>query len=367
MKPVLHALHPRSTAREFLGLVFEPAADAGRIGLITLPNPAPRWYDAEASDALAQEAITLSDRGAEVYITCGIFPPSYDGPRAAGAVSALPGVWADIDHVKPGAARRYFRDVGAIHGFLDTLVIRPTLRVETGGGVHAWWLFREPLYLAGPRLQPADAHVVWRFQRYLQGRMQPQGVDLDATHDHARILRIPGTVNHKHGAPVRLTEHRGPRLDVADLRDLLDAGGIPAAPQSTPDALRRAVWVDPAAAPPADKFARLCQQSPRFAATWRRDRPDLQDQSPSAYDLALAHRAAVDGWTDLEIVALLVAHRRLHADAPKLRADYYARTLARAREARTAAQAFSTRTTAVAPRLRVAATAATLRVAEMWS
>ena len=60
------------------------------------------------------------------------------------------------------------------------------------------------------------------------------------------------------------------------------------------------------------KIESLRERKPRFDRTWRHDRPDLDDQSDSGYDLSLASIACADGWSDGEIGALLRAHRRTY-------------------------------------------------------
>jgi hypothetical protein len=84
------------------------------------------------------------------------------------------------------------------------------------------------------------------------------------------------------------------------------------------------------AEPPADKLRALLQ-NPKVRASWDHDRDDLQDRSASAYDLSLASFAAARGWSDQEIVDLLIASRRHNHKPVKLRADYYERTLTTAR------------------------------------
>jgi hypothetical protein len=79
--------------------------------------------------------------------------------------------------------------------------------------------------------------------------------------------------------------------------------------------------------PPANKFSMLCEIDPKFRLSFDHQRVDLQDQSASSYDLALATRALMVGWTAQEIVDLLIAHRRQHGEDLKLREDYYRRTL----------------------------------------
>lgn len=83
--------------------------------------------------------------------------------------------------------------------------------------------------------------------------------------------------------------------------------------------------------PPPEKFGILIQTSIDFPLTWRRQRHDLRDQTPSGYDLALAYAALAAGWTDQEAVDLMIAWRREHRAPEKLREDYYRRTLAKAK------------------------------------
>jgi hypothetical protein len=90
------------------------------------------------------------------------------------------------------------------------------------------------------------------------------------------------------------------------------------------------VVLNPFADPPNDRFFPLMSSSETFRQSWERQRTDLHDSSASAYDLSLASIAYSHGWSDQEIVDLLVASRRRHGD-PKLREDYYARTLRKAK------------------------------------
>ena len=74
---------------------------------------------------------------------------------------------------------------------------------------------------------------------------------------------------------------------------------------------------------------------PKAFLSYERKRTDLKDQSASSYDLSLANYGVQAGWTDQEIVNLLIENRRKHGDDLKLRYDYYQRTLAKVREVET--------------------------------
>jgi hypothetical protein len=90
----------------------------------------------------------------------------------------------------------------------------------------------------------------------------------------------------------------------------------------------------------ADALAhKLGVKDPRFRKTWARARDDLDDQSASGYDLAVAAACVRAGFPDETTVALLARWRALHdEDVQKVtrRPDYVARTLALAHDNRNA-------------------------------
>src|SRR5690606_22164271 len=82
------------------------------------------------------------------------------------------------------------------------------------------------------------------------------------------------------------------------------------------------------ARPPAEKWQALTEIEPAVLAVYTGQK---RFASASERDLSLASYAVQAGWSDDEIVALLIAARRHHRDDLKLREDYYRRTLSRAR------------------------------------
>ena len=169
------------------------------------------------------------------------------------------------------------------------------------------------------------------WQRYLRARALEHGATIDATHDLARVLRVPGTVNHKYGeagTAVVVEAADGPRCNPLEFADLV--GDVPV----EGDAVGAVVTapISPCAEFPAAKLEALLRWDPRFRQAWNHERKDFRDQSLSTYDQSIASRAARDGWSDGELVALLVAHRQRFGGTEKLaRPDYLARTIARAR------------------------------------
>jgi len=65
----------------------------------------------------------------------------------------------------------------------------PSFLVHTGGGLHAYWLLEHPVTL------PSQD-----FKSLLRRLAMALGADLSAA-EPARILRLPGTLNHKYSPP----------------------------------------------------------------------------------------------------------------------------------------------------------------------
>jgi hypothetical protein len=216
----------------------------------------------------------------------------------------------------------------------------PSFLISTGNGIHAWWLFREPLIFANGNGRREAGTLVHRWQTLLRLSAASRGWAFDRLADLARVLRIPGTTNCKDLAnpkPVEICHQTDRRYNPSELEKYLDDERIPGAAE---DDRAAQLWqahfadtpltIDPSATVPEDLLANSMASDSRFEATWRRRRDDLKDQSQSGYDLALANFGAGAGLSEQQMVDLIVHHRRIHGQRPRTRLDYYQRTIARA-------------------------------------
>jgi hypothetical protein len=316
-----------AAATTFFETVYATAPEDTAVRVMRPPAWRPEVIAARDGRTAAQVALDLSP---DVYVGCGLYAAAEPAPTRRGTandVVVLTALWCDLDIEKPGTKKRYVPDRPSASRFIAALPIRPTVIIWTGGGFHLWWCLREPLVLDTSVDRAQAERLVRRWQAYLRQRLD--GYALDATHDLARVLRVPGTINSKYKTPVVLEDAGGPRVDPSELEDLcIGVPGVERTMRSGTSSL--SVTLDPDAEPPFGKFAALCRTSPIFGRLWRRELAPI-DNSQSGFDCRLATLAAGAGWTDSEIVGLLIAHRRAGGGPPKLRPDYYARTLARAR------------------------------------
>lgn len=149
----------------------------------------------------------LDAQGWDCYY--GVLPRKAKGGTAAETDSIVRALWADIDAKKVGG-----KDA-ALHSTLRMSQFPPSAVVDSGHGYHAYWFLTQP-----------EAYGVT--VPYLKGLAREVGGD--HVHDQARILRIPGTHNHKDPdgiVPVRLlTFDRTRRYDLTDLPHVEDRPSV---------------------------------------------------------------------------------------------------------------------------------------------
>lgn len=127
--------------------------------------------------------------------------------RLASNATWLKAIWIDVD-VKakpaswdaenPGKPWTHYETMeeawAAVSAFIKLVGLpTPSALVNSGGGWHVYWISDEPL--------PPDA---WRpYAEGLKSLLLREGVKCDTglTTDNVRILRVPGTLNHKYSPP----------------------------------------------------------------------------------------------------------------------------------------------------------------------
>jgi len=115
----------------------------------------------------------------------------------------IPAVWVDID----------FKDIPEAEAEkrLREFPLRPTYVVRSGGGLHVYWLFKEPL---------TKKEIA--FTEYLLKQLAVYfDADMSVT-DASHILRLPDTRNFKYRPPalVKIVEHGEMRYDPSDFEFL---------------------------------------------------------------------------------------------------------------------------------------------------
>ena len=269
-------------------------------------------------------------------------------------VGGLAGMWSDIDWAHP-VHRKPNLPPSLEHAMetLEEAQFEPTLLVNSGHGLQAWWLFEVPWMFHSPEDHELGRRAAQWWHQHIQGLYTARGWTTDSVFNLDRIMRLPGTWNNripgerKAVEVIRETERRYTPYDFLDLipEDFQTSTPPPGrtgtrgrgqnrrgAGENVGNGGNSGLALDPDAEPSAVRLEALLKGNPKFRKSWEQDRTDMSDQSASAYNLSLATMAIRAGWPDQEVVNLLICWRREHGHDLKLREGYYAMTIDKAKE-----------------------------------
>jgi hypothetical protein len=173
------------------------------------------WFDLAQTSwhTIAQAARRFAQRQS-IYFGVALQHPSCDPSpftRSKNSTAYIvPGLWFDLDlaYGQHAASLLPRSDAEALD-FLGALPAQPSLIVHSGGGLYGYWLFKEPYGITSDVERDSMAHLARQFTYTLTTWGKERGWTLDALGDLARVLRPPGTVNHKYDALVEML-HEGP-------------------------------------------------------------------------------------------------------------------------------------------------------------
>lgn len=306
----------------------------------TLPDKTSYW--AKSRDQ-AISIVEKNCKNADVYVGVGLADKTYGTKRRAtnAQITGIYGLWLDLDYADEVHSKKNLPSKDDALAFILALEKKPTLIIHSGHGYQCWWFFHDIWKFADASQRDYAAAIARAWIYKIREMARSKGWEVDSTIDLARVLRVPGTENHKRSAepvPVEIVAQNNVRYYPVDFNGIkpeeqLSLNGHASIQGATFE-------LDPQADPPASKWMALCDNDARALKTWKRERADFGDQSASSYDMSLSTIAALHNWTDQEIVNLLIANRRHHGDDLKLREDYYARTIARARAGTTTTRDF---------------------------
>lgn len=158
-------------------------------------------------EAATKYAISQNNGGFNVYFTFNIPTADCGAKPSKAQIAALRGIHVDIDAPKNGEPFDKHAVLNLIRGD------NPSFAVDSGGGIHAYWLFDEPIDAT-----PENVATVEATNRALIAKFggDPAAPNVD------RVMRLPGTINY----PDAKKRGAGRVPSLASLL-LADAGGRP--------------------------------------------------------------------------------------------------------------------------------------------
>lgn len=145
----------------------------------------------DSIDSFLGAAKNHNDKGADVYMGVCLRQRQWEIGKRGTEDLALSSnvVWLDIDFAEDGHKGKTIPKQKA-HELVTKFPRKPSIIVRTGGGVHLYWLLKEPAL-------GAELRTVKQVNKAITRHFG----NVDTTADLARILRIPGYANHKYTPP----------------------------------------------------------------------------------------------------------------------------------------------------------------------
>lgn len=181
--------------------------------------------DLERSTQTLLAASNISD----TYLRATTTSRPFNGKRGgAEDTEAVFGLWADLDHAMgvhkpPADGLPLPADIDECLAIISPLP-DPTIVINSGGGLQVWWLLDRPVRVAD---RPDLEDVVEAWGHLMVDLGHQSGRHVDMVGDLARILRPPGTLNHKwadrrdgHPVPVTVLDTTGTRYTLDQLAAL---------------------------------------------------------------------------------------------------------------------------------------------------
>ena len=169
-----------------------------------------RGFAASSIDTMVEAVAQLNAKHCDVWFSNATYAtrPTHRKRGSARDVISIAGLWADIDCSVGDHRSKHSLPPTLDDGHALIRAPRPTIVIETGGGLHSYWLFDQPwVFNAG---DPAPAQLMEAWTGMLQRRAATYAWHVDSSvMDLARVLRVPETANYKmpYPRPVKVREY----------------------------------------------------------------------------------------------------------------------------------------------------------------
>lgn len=171
----------------------------GYLTIWTKSDSRTHWHPASQLESAAEMAITLAET-MDVYYGVGLRKkelPEHQRGKAED-VLGIPGLWLDVDVADEA---HHQKDLPGSKDEAEELIrqfaLPPSLLVNTGHGLHAYWLFKQPWLFLNDTERAGAQTLLTQFQQTFQALARTKGWRIDTTSDLPRVLRVPGTHNYK--------------------------------------------------------------------------------------------------------------------------------------------------------------------------
>lgn len=215
---------------DFLKNIYHGVTD-GYISLFTLPSRRSIHFPASELEKLAKRAEQAGKHENTYFVVC----PHKECPPAGKRGDSedalyVPCFGQDFDLKGPAHAEQRLPETKEeIIAFLKELDIQPGIIVFTGHGLQAYWLLDEPYRIDNDDDRNYISRIIKGFEQYVHDAARQKGWKFDTVSDLARVMRVPGTLNHKGDTPIscEVIESSGIRHPIGTFEPYAEYAPVP--------------------------------------------------------------------------------------------------------------------------------------------
>lgn len=206
----------------------------GYFNLSMLNHKTGKWKGEEFLPA--DDEITIAHRCLELQrihpdtsLYYGVMLYDSESRKGNNAVS-VPGVFLDLDtkngnHAEENIPLDPKAAYDVLMEIMDSIEFKaaPTCVINTGGGIHAYWLFDEPFIIKNEQDRILIRDTMRNFEAAFQSLyLAKYGYKADTVCELGRVLRLPGTINRKYGCLNQYIKRieDGDRFTLSDIKSV---------------------------------------------------------------------------------------------------------------------------------------------------
>jgi energy-coupling factor transporter ATP-binding protein EcfA2 len=215
-----------SDIREWLERLY--ANSPGYFGITAFAGGRPRktqWFDTSRIDAAETVILKYADK-ADLYLSVGTHEAPQPTRGGESTIISIPGFWSDLDIGEIGHKPASLPNPATEQDALSIVegLPEPSMLMHSGGGLQAFWIFENGPWVFESTEEKATAKkAVQEWANMLDALGKHRGYHVDKVADLARILRVPGSVNHKEGLK-RPVQIRWSNKEAHDRKELIGFG-----------------------------------------------------------------------------------------------------------------------------------------------
>ncbi|MBS3969647.1 MAG: DUF927 domain-containing protein [Clostridia bacterium] len=207
------------------------SCENGWLSTWVLQDKKTRWYPVkDYQEALETSMKLATERSCDIYFGVGLREKNLGQWKRGHSetVTTIPALWVDIDIAGESHKKTSLPPtLEAAVKLLEEFPLPPSALIHSGYGLHGYWILKEPWEFESSEERQEAQQLLKSLEQTIRYYAAQKGWDIDPTADLARVLRVPGTYNHKQSPKkVELLELNHNRYNPSDFEDYIIDGQI---------------------------------------------------------------------------------------------------------------------------------------------